>query len=310
MKITICGSMKFDPEMTEIATKLRALGYDTEKPNVVEGHAYGDNLDANAKLKRDFIDEHFAKIDQSDAVLIVNMEKNGVSNYIGGNTLIEVAHAYASGLEVFLLNPVPEVSYADEIRGMQPIVLDGEVARLHEYFQSLPLLMMSTESALKQRAVSRALRRAGIRVRIDGRKVPSGVSEQPESIEESYRGAQNRHATLKQSAEADYYATIESGEHVVHADHNVFGCSVVILERAGEAAKIGIDLDLEFPRAMTDKVPSQYPDLGVLVQQEYGADAKDPFPYFTGGKLTRAKILENATYNVAVQLTPVMQEGE
>ena len=60
MKITICGSMQFEPKMAELSDELQRRGYEVEKPNVVEGHVYEDNLDANAGLKRGFIDEHFA----------------------------------------------------------------------------------------------------------------------------------------------------------------------------------------------------------------------------------------------------------
>lgn len=303
MKITICGSMKFDPEMTDIKQHLEARGYEVEKPNVVEGHSYSDNLDENAALKRGFIDEHFAKIDTSDAILVVNLEKNGVENYIGGNTLMEITYAYAHGLEVFLLNPVPDVSYADEIRGMHPVVLDSSLDELDGYMNELPLVYMSTESPIKHTAISRAMRRAGIPVRMDGKKVETGVNEQPMTIEESYEGAMNRHRNLKAlGVEADYYVTVESGQHPAHADHSLFGCNAIIIEKAGQEPKIGIDLDIEFPQAMLDKVPSQYPDLGTLVQAEYGAKLKDPYPYFTGGKLNRQKILENAAYNVAIQL--------
>ena len=284
--------MKFDTEMQAAKEQLEALGYEVEKPNVVEGHVYEDNLDTNAKLKRGFIDEHFRKIDDSDAVLIVNLDKNGAINYVGGNTLIEIAYAYAQGLEVFLLNPIPEVSYADEIRGMHPIILNGEVVRIDEYVSSLPRLIVSSESPVKHRALSRGLRRAGIRTQVHGQGVESGVNEQPMSIEESYEGAVNRHRNLKAlTVDAEYFATIESGQHTAHKNHGMFGCAVV-----------RIDLDVEFPREMTDKVPSKYPDLGVLVQKEYGATLKDPYPYFTNNKLTRAKMLESAIYNVAVQL--------
>lgn len=291
--------------MAAAAKQLRSLGYEAEKPNMVEGHVYTDNLDANADLKRGFIDEHFRKIDESDAILVVNYDKNGVANYIGGNTLMEITYAYAQGLEVFLLNPVPEVGYADEIRGMHPIVLNGDLSKLDDYIKQLPILAVSSESPVKHLALSRGLRRAGIRTHIVGLKVESGVNEQPMSIEESYEGAINRHTSLKTSpsvVDATYLATIESGYHSVHADHNAFGCSAIIIERVGGEQKIGVDLDIEFPRAMTDRIPSDYPDIGILVQQEYGSKLKDPYPYFTGGKLTRAKILENAVYSLAVQL--------
>lgn len=303
MKITICGSMKFDPEMTDIKQQLEARGYEVDKPNIVEGHSYGDDLDKNAHLKRGFIDEHFAKIDTSDAILVVNHEKNGVENYIGGNTLMEITYAYAHGLEVFLLNPVPDVSYGDEIRGIHPVLLDGDIANVDTYFASLPLVYMSTESPIKQSAISRAMRRAGVPVRIDGEKVETGVNEQPMTIEETYEGAMNRHANLKKSGvEADYYVSLESGQHPAHPNHSLFGCDVIVIEKTGQAPKVGIDLDIEFPQDMLDKVPSQYPDLGVLVQQEYGSKLKDPYPHFTNGRLTRQKILENAAYNVVIQL--------
>jgi non-canonical (house-cleaning) NTP pyrophosphatase len=306
MKITICGSMLHEPSMAAAAEALRAQGYEVDKPNVVEGHVYTDNLDANADLKRGFIDEHFRKIDTSDAILVINEDKNGVAHYIGGNTLIEIAYAYAQGLEIFLLHPVPEVSYADEVRGMHPIILDGDLAKLDEYIQSLPVLAVSSESPVKHQALSRGLRRAGIRTRVMGVKVASGVNEQPISIEESYEGAVNRHANLKalpEASDAAYLATIESGYHTAHKDHNAFGCSALVIEKVGGEQKIGVDLDIEFPRSMTDKIPHDYPDIGVLVQQEYGSTLKDPYPFFTGGKLTRARVLENAVYNLAIQLS-------
>ncbi|HEX7483943.1 MAG TPA: DUF84 family protein [Candidatus Saccharimonadales bacterium] len=306
MKITICGSMMHEPRMAAAAEELRSMGYEVEKPNVVEGHVYADNLDANADLKRGFIDEHFRKIDTSDAILVINEDKNGIAHYIGGNTLIEIAYAYAQGLEIFLLNPVPEVSYADEVRGMNPIILDNDLSQIDVYMNDLPVLAVSSESPVKHQALSRGLRRAGIRTRVVGIKVASGVNEQPISIEESYEGAVNRHANLKATTEAKdaaYLATIESGYHTAHKDHNAFGCSALVIEKVNGEQKIGIDLDIEFPRSMTDKIPHEYADIGVLAQQEYGSKLKDPYPFFTGGKLTRARVLENAVYNLAVQLT-------
>lgn len=295
--------MKFDLEMQTAKTQLEAMGYEVEKPNSAEDEPEGVDFDKDAKLKKSYIDEHFRKIDDSDAILVVNMDKNDVPNYIGGNTLIEIAYAYAQGLEVFLLNAIPDVSYVDEIRGMHPIILDGNITALDEYFNALPLVMMSTESPVKHRAVSRGLRRAGIKVRTEGKKIESGVQEQPASVNETYEGAVNRHQGLSaMGTTADYLVTIESGQHQLHADHNVFGCSVIIFEKVGNERKIGIDFDVELPKSMTDRIPAEFPDAGVLVQKVYGSKLKDPFPYFTNNKLTRTKILESAVYNIAVQL--------
>lgn len=275
-------------------------------PNFQDERAYTDDPKKNALLKSGLMNKHFRKIDDSDAILVVNDDKNGVKNYIGGNTLIEIAYAYAQGLEIFLLNDVPEISYSDEINGMHPIIINSDINTINNYFSELPVVIVSTESVLKHRALSRGFRRAGIRARIKGIKVDSGVNEQPTSIDETYKCAlgrqKNLHALVKSSEAIDYIVSIESGYHTAHTDHSPFGCTVVVIEKKGRDKKIGIDLDIEFPGSMTDKVPSIYPDIGVLAQQEYGAKDKDPFPYFTNNKLTRTKVLENAIYNVAIQL--------
>lgn len=303
MNITICGSMSFESKMAHVAETLESAGHTVMVPNPWERGGYVGDPERDSGMKRKFIDEHLAKIDASEAILVVNEQKNGTDGYVGGNTLMEMAYAYGQGLDIFLLNHVPDVGYGDEIRGVGAIALDGEVAKVDDYIASLPLVYMSTESALKHRAVSRAMRRAGVPVRVGGAKVPSGVNEQPMTIEETYEGAINRHRHVKQlGAAATYYATIESGQHPAHENHSLFGCTVLVLEKDGQPMKVGIDLDIEYPQEMLDKVPSVYPDLGVLVQQEYGATEKDPYPFFTNGRLTRQKVLEAAFYNLAIQV--------
>lgn len=303
MKITICGSMQFSQNMLDVAEELRQNGHSVETPSLVEGRVYEDNLDADSGWKRGFIDEHFRKIDQSEAILVVNETKKGVENYVGGNTLVEIGYAYGQGLDIFLLNPVPDMSYTDEINGMNPIVLDGDLSKIDRHLESLPLVYMSTESALKHRAVSRVMRKLGIPVRVDGKKVDTGVEEQPKSIDETYQGAANRHVSLKLlGVEADYYVTVESGIHFVRENHNYFGCAVVIIEKQGSPSMTGIDLDMEIPKNLTDKVPSVYPDLGTLAQKEYGIVEKDPYLYMTDGKLSRQEVIEKALYNVFVQM--------
>jgi len=307
MKITICGSMHYKEEMIQASKLLESLGYEVELPNVSESSTYDHTTDdeqTNAKSK--FIKDHLDKISTSDAILVFNKAKNGVDNYIGGNSLMEMAFAYSQNLEIFLLNPIPDISYSIELKGMRPIILDGKVETVDIYFQSLPQAFVSSKSPIKLRAVSRALRRSGIRTLVLPRPAESSVSEQPQSIEETYEGASNRHDALAQTVTKDdnpaYLATVESGNSLIHANHNTFSCTVVILEKVGRLRKTGINIELEIPKEMTDKVPSVYPDLGVLVQREYGSTLKDPFPFFTNGKINRLKLVEDALFNVAAQL--------
>ncbi len=166
-----------------------------------------------------------------------------------------------------------------------------------------PLVYMSTESALKHEALARAMERVGIPVAVDGKKVDSGVNEQPQTMEETYQGAMNRHKALRAlGVEADYYATIESGLHQVHEAHGVYGCNVVIIERTGNEPHVGFALDIEFPEEVLSLVPSVYDDIGVWAQQVHGAEEKDPYPYLTHNRLTRRDTVEAAVFNVALQL--------
>ena len=46
---------------------------------------------------------HFQKVEWGDAVLILNFDKNAVSNYVGANTLLEMGLAFHLNKKVFLL---------------------------------------------------------------------------------------------------------------------------------------------------------------------------------------------------------------
>lgn len=84
------------------------------------------------KKKGDAITKHFRKIDECEAILVTNYEKKGIENYIGGNTFLEIGYAFGSGKKVFILNSIPAQSvYKEEILGMQPIVLEGDISKIN-----------------------------------------------------------------------------------------------------------------------------------------------------------------------------------
>jgi non-canonical (house-cleaning) NTP pyrophosphatase len=162
---------------------------------------------------------------------------------------------------------------------------------------------MSTESALKHDAVAHALKRAGIVATVDGKKLDSGVSEQPLSIDETYLGAKNRHDALRSlNMETEYLATVESGLCRIQKDLGMYGCVVVIIERTGDKPYVGFSIDIEYPSDVLDMVPSVYADVGIWAQEAHGAKEKDPYLYLTGGMLSRRDTIETAAFNAAVQL--------
>ncbi len=62
--------------------------------------------------------------------LAVNIDKKGIKNYIGGNTFLEMGFAHVLDKKIFLLNEIPDISYKDEIKAMQPIILNGDLSKI------------------------------------------------------------------------------------------------------------------------------------------------------------------------------------
>jgi predicted RNA-binding protein with PUA domain len=65
-----------------------------------------------------------------DAILILNLEKNNIKGYIGGNTFLEMGFAHVLNKKIFLLNEIPEMGYKDEIVAMKPVILEGDLNRI------------------------------------------------------------------------------------------------------------------------------------------------------------------------------------
>ncbi len=138
MRIVVCGSMSHYFKMLAVKKKLISLGHEVVLPEVatsqqlkdIKNNSYIDT--AELKIRHDFIRKHYQHIVKSDAVLIVNHDKNGIKNYIGGNAFLEMGFAYVSNKPIFLLNPIPNIRfYYHEIRAMQPIVIQDNWSKLN-----------------------------------------------------------------------------------------------------------------------------------------------------------------------------------
>ena len=134
MKITICGSMKFFDTMVGIQERLEQMGHEVLMPIEVPGLDYWSDdgsMRVKAKRAQDLIGKHFRKIEQSDAVLVVNMTKGAIEHYIGANTFLELGFAHYLGKRVYLLHPIPDQPYIlDEVLAIGAQVLDGDMSNL------------------------------------------------------------------------------------------------------------------------------------------------------------------------------------
>jgi hypothetical protein len=146
MKITICGSIAFYDEMLAVERQLEALGHEVKLPpneikdeagNMISVKEYYDRRKSETDdqswiwdRKGEAIMAHFEKIEWSDAIIVLNYTKRDISDYIGANTLIEMGLAFWLRKKIFLLNPIPEISYKEEILGMKPIVINGDFTKI------------------------------------------------------------------------------------------------------------------------------------------------------------------------------------
>ncbi len=136
MKIAISGSMVFSEKMLELKKELAQLGHEVEISRFAASYAGQPQEEKERrtivdKLHNDAIREFWEKIRKCDALLVLNYDRKGVKNYIGGNTFLEIGFAHVLNKKIFLLNPIPDIEYyKSEIEATRPVILQGNLDNL------------------------------------------------------------------------------------------------------------------------------------------------------------------------------------
>jgi len=148
MKITICSSVDFTPKIIEIKKSLESMGHSINIPYFTEmiisgklsfekylsEKENGGDISLRQKQATDMIRRYWDFIKDSDAILVLNLEKKDIKGYIGGSTLMEMGFAYGHKKKIYLYNPIPEKSerihYTDEIIDMKPVVINGDLSKI------------------------------------------------------------------------------------------------------------------------------------------------------------------------------------
>jgi hypothetical protein len=137
MTITICSSLSFIDRILAVTKELRAMGHVVLLPASAEMVARGtltqqeitkekdSETGFTRTIRQDAIRGHHAKIMASDAILVLNEEKSGIPGYIGGSVFLEMGFAHVAHKRIFLLYPIPDMPYSDEIRAMEPTIVHG-----------------------------------------------------------------------------------------------------------------------------------------------------------------------------------------
>ncbi|MDD4409742.1 MAG: hypothetical protein PHW52_03785 [Candidatus Pacebacteria bacterium] len=114
-KIVICSSVSFEEEIIGWKTRLEDKGFEVIKyPIKIQG-------DIRTGYGNEFSD-HYLSISKADAILVLNIEKEGVPGYIGPGVFAEIAFAIGlnrslgMNIEVYHINPLPEdLPYSEEL---------------------------------------------------------------------------------------------------------------------------------------------------------------------------------------------------
>ena len=139
MKIMLCGSMTFAPEMMEAKVKLEEMGHEVKVPCDIDEHlkdaSFIDNLEANIEhaVANNVLKTCFGYIENSDAVLFLNYPKNDIPGYVGTSSMMEMGIAFHFGKKIYLLHEPPhfnDARWAVEVNLIQPTVIDGDLTKI------------------------------------------------------------------------------------------------------------------------------------------------------------------------------------
>lgn len=128
--------MQFTEKMLEVRDKLNGLGHDAfvttlASPFIGKSDQEKEKIKLYQKKNKDAIREFWRLMQGADAVLVLNLDKQGVKNYIGGNTFLEIGFAHVLNQKVFLWNPIPDIFYyKTEIEAVNPVIINGDLSKI------------------------------------------------------------------------------------------------------------------------------------------------------------------------------------
>ncbi len=142
MKIAISASASFYEQVIQLSYVLEETGLEVVLPKTAAKIKAGEmdlkdivstweNNSSGYHGKALLIRAHFNEIAKNDVILVANYEKHGKENYIGPNVLMEMSTAFYLEKPIYILNGTPQESpLIDEILGVEPIFLNGDISKI------------------------------------------------------------------------------------------------------------------------------------------------------------------------------------
>lgn len=135
MKIFIVSSKHLYHKVEEIKTELERRGHKITLPNSYDDPLMEEKVRAKGKehheqFKADMFRLQNKKIEDNDAILVLNFKKSEQDNYIGGSVFLEMFKAWELNKKIYLYNPIPTNMLKDEIEGFSPIIINGDLSKI------------------------------------------------------------------------------------------------------------------------------------------------------------------------------------
>ncbi len=135
MKVYICCSKHFYSRIPPIKELLEKNGHEVTLPASYENPFMEDlfkekGQEMHATWKADKIRLLRRQVTNNEVVLILNYDKEGEPNYIGGATFLEAYEAFRQKKKLILMNPIPPGGLEDELSSFSPTILNGDLSAL------------------------------------------------------------------------------------------------------------------------------------------------------------------------------------
>jgi len=132
MKIMILCSKHFYDRIPKIKEELEKTGHKLKMPNSYDKPFKEEEMkklskEGHIKWKSEMMRKDEINIKPQDAVLVLNFEKKGIPNYIGGATFLEIYTAWKLNKKIFFYNALPKCSFTDELIGINPTIINKDL---------------------------------------------------------------------------------------------------------------------------------------------------------------------------------------
>lgn len=139
----VCSTSAYG-SIPAIKEYLESIDYEVTLPNCYDEPVTSED---NEKLSEEEYIEFFRrmylesreKVSNIDSILVLNYDKvkkgEVFANYIGASTFLEMYEGFMQNKKIYLINDIPEYSMLyDDIKGMGPILLKGDIENIKKEF--------------------------------------------------------------------------------------------------------------------------------------------------------------------------------